>query len=192
MNPLLVTMRGIPYLPSGEINLAALSDFEAGFIILDLIAKSYPGITWGQLLAMADQQPERMNGWWTDLKKTVTAPVRDLGGMIGEVSRSAGHGVMEFLRDDKVQDNIYKAYTGFADSGGVAGFWGGSSIFGQGGGGAGGGDDGGIMGWLNGFISGLGGEAKQNQAGMFGGGNALPWLIVGGFVLATIFGKRAA
>lgn len=183
--------------PEDKVDLSKLSNFEVGVLVMDQITHAIPGLTWGQLYAMASG--EKMAGPFDfvtdlvdDVGSAIMKPIRGATSVVMDGFRTVGHAGMEFMRDQKVQDNIKMAYQGFAESGGVAGFFGGSNFFGGGGGGGGNSEDGGgdFMDWLNGFLSQVGGSAKAQHAGMFSGGS-LPWLVAGGAVLVLIFGKRA-
>lgn len=187
-NPLLVTMRGPD---NGELDLTKLSDFEAGYIVLKKLAQAYPGMTWGQLVALSERAPVTMSGWWTDFTEAVSAPVRNVGGLIGDAFREGGSYIGKGVRlftDKKVVDGADRAYRGFTESGGVTGFWTGSDPFGFGGGE--GGEAGGFQEWVKSFITNLGSGAKANQAGAFGlPAGVLPWAIAGGLALVFVFGK---
>lgn len=191
MNPLLVTMRG-----PGELNIPALSNFEAGIAFLTLLNRMSPGLTFGQLAAAMDAPAGRLAGWWTDLKKSVG----DVKDGVGDVLKDTWDGIGEtagsavrLVTDEKVLDGasrIGAAYATWGGSEGARDFM--KSI----GGGGGGGESGGAVDSLMNFISSLGSSFKSsasaqtmNTAGMFGGG-ALPWIIGGGLVLFLVTGRR--
>jgi hypothetical protein len=207
MNPLLVTMRG-----PDEIKFHELSNFEAGIIMLHKLDQMLPGVTWGQLIyagrdTMGRSWLERMaskaGGAVMDAGRGVGGAAMDVARSSGDIIKSAvdatGEKIGEATRlftDEKVVDGASRAYKAYTDGGGIAGFWGGSSIFGQNSGTS---DAEGesAAGGIWDFITNLGSSAKKsasaNQAGLFGiPSNVLPWAIAGGAVLVILFARPGA
>lgn len=212
-NPLLVTMNAPPGNSTPTLgDYLELDDFQAGVVALRMLANEYPGLKWNQLPAIGAEarmrNPASMGGWLTDLKKgaskigsAVVAPVTYAKDAVGDVFSSVGSNVADAARlftSDDVVGGVNNAFKGFSDGGGVAGFWGGSDLFGGGGGSdsSGGGDSGG--GFFMNLISGIGSMFKTkvaagaNEAGMFGGGSVLPWAIAGSAVLLVFFARPGA
>lgn len=181
MNPLLVTMRG-----PGSLDVRNLSNFEAGIAFLTLLNQLAPGLTFGQLARAVDGGPERLSGWFTDLKKAVGSVKDGIGDVLKStwetVGGSAGDAV-RLVTDDKVIDGASRLGTAYATGGGSEGV---RSILGG---------DGGAVDQLLGFISNLGSSFKSQaaagapmQAGVMGG--PLVWIIGGGLVLFLATGRR--
>lgn len=188
MNPTLITLSG----PTGPVNdseFLALDDLNAGIVFLAHVAKLYPGITWGQLPALAAQAAsgrESMSGWFTDLGHAVGSVTRSAGsvikdaiGVTGDVAGSA----IRLVTDQKVLSGVTQIAGAVATDGG--------SVAAQG-----------ISGDLMDFVKNLGGSFKsmissggdapgQNQASMFGSAKMLPWVLAGGAVLFVLFARRA-
>ncbi len=184
MNPLLVTMRG-----PGDIDIPSLSNFEAGIAFLTLIAKMNPGITFGQLAEVMDS-PERMAGWWTDLKKSVGDVKDGIGDVLKDTASAIGGGAGDAVRlvtDESVLNGASRAATAYATGGGSEGV---RSALGGAGGGSGPVDQ-----FIN-FVSSLGSSFKSvapNQAGIAGlPANVWPWAIAGGAVLVVLFARPGA
>lgn len=206
MSSRLITMSG-PVM----VDVAELSNFEAGVLALAELNRAVPGITWGQLAAGVDRGA--MNGWLTDIGKSVSRTVSKGGSAVMDVGRGAGDLVknafdatgskmgdaVRLLTDEKVIDGATKGYTAYTDSGGVAGFWGGSSFFGDSGSSSG--ESGGAMqsaaSGVWDFITNLGAgvkkQASTNQAASFGGGlpgGPFPWIVGGVFAFYLVARKR--
>lgn len=184
MNPLLVTMRG-----PGEIDIPSLSNFEAGIAFLTLINRMSPGITFGQLAALIDT-PERMGGWWTDLKRSVGDVKDGIGDVLKDTASAIGGGAGDAVRlvtDEKVLDAASRAATAYATGGGSEGVR--NALGGTSGGG-------GMVDQFIGFISSLGSSFKgvaSNQASVGGvSSNVLPWALAGGAVLVVLFARPGA
>jgi hypothetical protein len=177
-DPVLVTMAGPGRKP---LDIGQMSNFEAGIATLAMIDAVYPGIRWKELPGLAvGVRPETM-GWNPfrsiykaagEIKDGIGGTLKDAFDYIG----GAGGDAVRLVTDEKVIDGATRLGTAYA-SGGLIG-----------------GEGGGPLDTVMKFISGLGASAKQafpsNQAGMFGGGNALPWVLGGGVVIALLVGRR--
>jgi len=213
-NPVLVTMAG-----PKAVDIRSLSNFEAGVAMLGLIHRVFPGITFGQLPALASQgsayRSGAMAGWWTDLKKgagNAISPTKTYNGIadklgdvkdgIGDILKDStdatGGAFGDFIRlisDKEVIDGANSSYESFTGSGGIWGAVGGSGFsdfMGGESGGEGGGEESGMNSFMS-WISHLGSSAKDqaNKAGVGGiPGGVLPWAIAGGAVLFFVFGKK--
>lgn len=206
-NPVLVTMRG-----PQDIDIRNLSNYEAGLAMLGLIHRLYPGITFGQLPALAAQgrtYGDGAMGWSitgalrsvgdtlspTKIYNGIADKVGDVKDGVGDVlkstfdsSGSAGGDVVRLFTDKKVIDGANSSYASFTQSGGIFGAVGGSGLSNFLGG-----EDGSSQSGASSFmewISHLGSSAK-NQAGVAGlPGGVWPWAIAGGAVLFFVFGKK--
>jgi hypothetical protein len=151
MNPTLVTMQG----PKSQ-GIQSLSNFEAGIATMGVIAREYPGITWGQLLALSGHG--QMSGWFTDFKRGVGSLrdgigdiLRDTVSMVGGV---AGSGI-RLVTDQEVLSGLSQAAAAYATGGA-------SAAAGSLGGGT---DSAGVGGSIVDFLSALGLSSKAKSSG---------------------------
>lgn len=181
--PALVTMAGPNSLP----DLSRMSNFEAGIATLVSLAKVYPGIRFRDIPSLLE--PERMSGWWTDLKHTVGDVKDGIGDVLKDTYSAVGKDAGDALRlvtDKKVIDGASRIGTAYATDGGSEGV---RNLFGGDGSGS-------PVDALMNFISNLGSSAKsQNkQAASVGNmnlpGGLLPWLLGGGAVLVLLARRR--
>jgi len=180
MSGKLITMAG----PS-DVTLSSLSNFEAGLATLGLIARVYPGITFGKLASIADGQSEVMAGWLTDIGKVVGNVKDGIGDVLKDTASAIGGGVggaVRLVTDEKVIDGASRLGTAYATSGGSEGAKGFLDTLGSGG-----------QSVID-FISSLGATAKNTEAAADGGlpGGALPWVLglgAGALVLVMVARK---
>lgn len=198
MNPLLVTMRGPS---SGAIRMQDLSNFEAGYLTLSLVARQNPGLKWGDLIGYANQRGLTTMGkaWYEKLASGVGDFVSDssdwVGDSVKDVFGATGGFIgdaVRMLTDKEVIDGMNSSYESFTSSGGVAGAVGGSDTFGieklfSGGDGKDGATKNQIMEW----ITSLGDSVKKksgdaNLAAFEMPGGVLPWALAGGAVVVLM------
>lgn len=181
--PALVTMAGPNSLP----DISRMSNFEAGIATLVLLAKAYPGIRFGDIPSL--MAPERMSGWWTDLKHAAGDIKDGVGDVLKDTfsnSANAAGDAVRLVTDEKVIDGVSRIGTAYATDGGSEGV---RSLLGGGGSGS-------PVDALMDFISNLGSSAKSAnvQAASVGNmnvpGGLLPWLLGGGAVLVLLMRKR--
>lgn len=119
MKNTLYTMEGASRMDGpASIDPASLTDIEAGVQLLALLARQYPGLTWGQLAAMVDDPG--LSGWLTDLKKTVG----DIKDGIGDALKDTGDWIGDKLgdafrlaADEEVQDGASRIGMAIASGG---------------------------------------------------------------------------
>lgn len=180
MNPILVSMHG----PS-DLNIKALSNFEAGIAFLTLVNRLSPGITFGQMMGV--DSSGRLSGWWTDLGNAVGNVKDGVGDVIKDTASFIGGSTGDAVRlvtSEKVIDGASRIGQAYATSGGSEGV---KQLLG-------GGD--GASQFVD-FISTLGDQFKsastnlggQNQASTLPGG-PLPWLIGGVAVIVLALKGR--
>lgn len=172
MNPLLVTMRG-----PGEIDIASLSNFEAGIAALSLIGRAIPGITFGDLVRM--NQDGRMGDLWTFTKRVGSAIGDTVSNVVDKVGSVAGSAV-RLITDEKVIDGASRIGQAYATSGGSEGV---RSMFG---GGAEGNQVVDFISQIGEFFKGVSGPGGQTQVASAGTANVTPWLLGGGLALVLV------
>jgi hypothetical protein len=182
-------------------DVQSMSDFEAGLLALRVIGEMYPGITFGQLPALAAQSKGSgfMGRSWLERQFSNVAGgagtvVSGIGGVVKDtlsVTGGVAGDAIRLLTSKQVVNAASMAGAAYATDGAslsVSDIM--SKVFGGGSSSAGSS--------VTDFFATLGANLKALmgssgsspvQAGMFSSTN-LPWLIGGGFVLAFVFGKR--
>lgn len=172
MNPLLVTMRG-----PGEIDIASLSNFEAGIAALSLVGRALPGLTFGDLARMNDG---RMSGSLWDGLKSVGSAIGDTVSNIVDKAGSVMGSAVRLVTDEKVIDGASRLGQAYATSGGSEGV---RSMFG---GGAEGNQVVDFVSQIGEFFKGVTGSSGQTQVASAGAANVTPWLLGGGLALVLV------
>lgn len=185
MNPQIITMRG----PSDGLVIDQVDDVTLGLLVLDEVAKQYPGITVGQMVDLAaSRQGVAMAGlldFVGDVAKSVgnviKAPIDYIGDKVSDVAGLVGRKGGEVVRlasDEDVAATVSRLATAYAT--------GGTSE-------AAGGLGGGVLD----FLRNLGGSVRSDATGVqtasAGIGGVPVWVVGAGaglLVLSLIFGRR--
>lgn len=101
-----------------KINIRELDDVGAGLVFLRIVAEMYPGITWGQLMAMGENQ--KLSGWWTDLKSGIGDIYSGGKEVIGDVVKGTGDVLgsgIRLLTDEEVTAGLARGGAAYASGG---------------------------------------------------------------------------
>ena len=183
MSPELITMRG----PSDSILYENVDDITLGLLVLDAIAKEYPGITVSGMLNLAANRKAEVMGYsFGDFVRQVgnvlKAPIDYVGDKIsdaaGLVGRVGGQSV-RLAADEQVQSGVSRLATAYATGGTSEAA-------------------GGLGSKVADFLGNLGATFRQDASGgvnvaSAGFGGVPAWAIAGGFgllVLSLLFGRK--
>jgi len=103
--------------PPGSIFMdpTGKSDFDAGLLALYAATRLNPGLRWSDF-----QRPQRMAGWWTDLKKAAGDVKDGIGDVISDtvdmVARKGGDTV-RLATDDSVAGTLSRVASAIATGG---------------------------------------------------------------------------
>jgi len=104
-----------------KIPIKDLDDPGAGLVFLKMVTDMYPGITWGQLMAM--KRKPTLSGWWTDFKGGVSDIYGGGKTFIGDVVEGTGDVLgsgVRLMTDEQVAGSVTTA-AGMYATGGISG-----------------------------------------------------------------------
>ncbi len=140
MKPQLVTLSGAqPAIKSQVINInpRELSNFDAGLVFWSLVAELWPGITWGEVAQIAQEQKmkkQKMSGWWTSAKNAVGDIYDGTKTIIGDIFEGGGDvagSAVRLITDEEVISGVSRGATAYATGGSSEGLMGILSSLGQ-------------------------------------------------------------
>jgi len=103
-----------------KINIKELDDVGAGLVFLRIVAQMYPGITWGQLMAMKNNKNTMGRSLW-DKFKNFTGDLYDGGAqLIGDVVGGTGDilgSAVRLVTDEEVANGLSRAGAAYATGG---------------------------------------------------------------------------
>jgi len=103
-----------------DIDPAELNPMDRGVYLLSMVAKIFPGITWGQMYEVAYSNDERLMGWWTDTKKFIGRQTNNVKDGLKDGLDVLGEYAGDFVRlisDDEVIQAIQSYGQAYATNG---------------------------------------------------------------------------